>query len=194
MTEELSAEKIMKLELRESKLIKRYKLPADEMRTVMINVSEDVLDIINQKRRTQCVALYSAINKEIDMTFLAEMLMSKGIKVALPRVKVKNEPLTFNTWDLTPLHDKDAEGIPCSMGAEIRPDVFIVPLVAFTRDGHRLGYGSGYYDRTFGAIARDYLSIGVGYAFQETETFKTEAHDIPLDIIVTEKEIIENIK
>lgn len=193
MVGKLTANQIQKLELREEKLMKRHKLKAEEMRAAMIKVSEEVQDIINLHRRIKCVAVYSAINKEIDMTFLSEMLMSKGIKIALPRAKVKNEPLTFNEWDLMPATDKDAEGIPCSTGKEIKPDVFIVPLVAFTRGGHRIGYGSGYYDRTFNAIPEDtqYLSIGVGYAFQEIEDVKVESHDVALNYIVTEKETLK---
>lgn len=187
----LTAEQRAKLDLREDLLLKRHKVKAEDAHKAMLSISEDVNDIIGAKRRIQNVALYAAINKEVDMTFLAEMLTMRGLCVCLPRVIRKNEPMVFNKWDMLPLHDKDAEGIPCAMGEEVVPDVAVLPIVGFNRSGFRLGYGSGYYDRTFSKIDKDVFKVGVGYAFQESDAFQGEDHDIPLDVIVTEKELIQ---
>tara|TARA_R110000868_G_scaffold189695_2_gene432967 strand:- start:16316 stop:16891 length:576 start_codon:yes stop_codon:yes gene_type:complete len=187
---ELTPERLKKLEMRETMLLKRRQLSESDMRKAMIKVSEEVMDIINTKPRIKCVGLYNAINKEIDMTFLAEMLATKGIKVALPRVKVKHEPLVFNTWNLLNLVDKDAEGIPCAMGTEIIPDVVVIPLVAYNKNGYRVGYGSGYYDRTLSTSLKGCFAIGVGYSFQESDSVEEESHDVPMNVIVTEKEIL----
>lgn len=187
----LSPEQRAKLDLREEVLLKRYKIKGDTAHKAMLAISEDVNDIVGEKRRIQNVALYAAINKEIDMTFLAEMLSMRGLTVCLPRVVRKNEPMVFNKWDMLQLHDKDAEGIPCAMGEEIVPDVVVLPVVAYNRQGYRLGYGSGYYDRTFASINKEIFKIGVGYSVQESENFKAEEHDIPLNVIVTEKEVLK---
>lgn len=187
----LSPEQRAKLDLREDLLLKRYKMTGEPAHKAMLGISEDVNDIVGERRRIQNVALYAAINKEIDMAFLAEMLTMRGLTVCLPRVVRKNEPMVFNKWDMLPLHDKDAEGIPCAMGEEIVPDVVILPVVAFNREGYRLGYGSGYYDRTFAKIEKDIYKIGVGYSFQESSKFKAEEHDVPLNVIVTEKEVLK---
>jgi 5-formyltetrahydrofolate cyclo-ligase len=67
----------------------------------------------------------------------------------------------------------------------------LVPGLAFDADGHRLGYGLGYYDRTITALreAGDLLAIGVAYAAQLIEAVPREDHDQPLDLIVTENGI-----
>lgn len=186
----LTTEQCAKLDLRENILLKRYALTASDAHKAMLKISETVNDLIGEKRRIKNVALYAPINKEIDMAFLAEMIMMRGLSICLPRVVRKNEAMVFNKWDLLPLQDKDAENIPCAMGDEVQPDVIILPVVGYNREGYRLGYGSGYYDRTFHHMSPDVLKIGIGYAFQETDQFKNESHDIPLNIMVTEKEII----
>ena len=72
------------------------------------------------------------------------------------------------------------------------PDVLIVPLVAFDRAGGRLGYGGGFYDRTLAQLraAGPITAIGFAYAAQETATVPQEPTDVPLDLIVTEREVI----
>ena len=70
----------------------------------------------------------------------------------------------------------------------------VVPLLGFTRSGQRLGMGGGFYDRTF-AFRRERAAppwlVGAAYSFQELEQLKTEAWDVPMDAVVTEKELIE---
>jgi 5-formyltetrahydrofolate cyclo-ligase len=70
-------------------------------------------------------------------------------------------------------------------------DIVCVPTVGFTRMGHRLGMGGGYYDRTF-AQKGNFL-LGVAYACQETNELVPEFFDIKMNMIVTEKEVIECI-
>jgi 5-formyltetrahydrofolate cyclo-ligase len=79
------------------------------------------------------------------------------------------------------------------MDAFFEPEVVIVPLVAFDRRGGRLGYGGGFYDRTLELLRsrRATLAIGFAYAAQVAEVLPLEPTDQPLDMIVTETEIIE---
>jgi 5-formyltetrahydrofolate cyclo-ligase len=67
------------------------------------------------------------------------------------------------------------------------PDVLIVPLVGFDREGFRLGYGGGYYDRTLAASRPRPLTIGVAFAEAELETIYPQPHDIPMNRIVTDR-------
>lgn len=187
----LSPEQLIKADLREELLLKRHKVDAQTAYKAMRHMSEEVNDLIGARRRIQTVALYAPINKEMDTKFLAEMLTMRGISICLPRVVRKAAPMVFNAWDMLPLHDKDAEGIPCAMGEEVIPDVVVLPVVAYNREGYRLGYGSGYYDQTFKNLPEETYKIGVGYAFQESSSFKSESHDIPMDVIVTEKEVLK---
>ena len=114
--------------------------------------------------------------------------------VGVPVIDGAGRPLRFRAW--TP----DAEMIEGPFGAAIpaagdwiTPQILIVPLVAFTRDGARLGYGGGFYDRTLVGL-RDrgpVLAIGFAYAAQEAEALPLEPTDQPLDLIITEAEVIE---
>lgn len=88
------------------------------------------------------------------------------------------EPGSFGTFN--PRHGRSANSGDW--------DVTIVPLLAFDRRGYRLGYGKGYYDRLLAADPAG--TIGVAFAMQEVRTLPTEAHDIALDWIVTEREVI----
>ena len=66
------------------------------------------------------------------------------------------------------------------------PEVVIVPGVAFTSAGHRLGQGGGWYDRFLADVRPDCLTIGVGFAEQIVDTIPTEAHDVTLDRVITD--------
>jgi len=74
----------------------------------------------------------------------------------------------------------------------VTPSVLIVPLLAFDRNGYRLGYGGGYYDRTLEILRANgpVLAVGFAYAAQQIDTVPTEATDQPLDAVVTEEFVI----
>ena len=130
------------------------------------------------------VAGYMAMRTEIDPT----------VAMGVPVILGKAQPLKFRRWE------PDCEMIDGEFGARIpatgewvTPEILIVPLVAFDRKGGRLGYGGGFYDRTLELLraARPTLAIGFAYGAQEAETLPLEPTDQPLDMIVTEAEIIE---
>jgi len=66
------------------------------------------------------------------------------------------------------------------------PDLVLMPLLGFDDQGTRLGYGGGYYDRTLSVLPKKPLLVGLAFAAQELPHIPREAHDIPLDMIVTE--------
>jgi len=72
----------------------------------------------------------------------------------------------------------------------LQPDILIVPCLAFHRRGARLGYGAGWYDRTFGTLNPNPLAIGVAYSATEMEEDFSEPHDRLLDHVVTERAVI----
>ena len=78
-------------------------------------------------------------------------------------------------------------GIGASDGAEVVPDVLLVPCVGFTEAGYRLGYGGGYYDRWLAAHPGA-TAIGVAWSFSRIDpaSFAAEPHDVPLTLVVTE--------
>ena len=113
--------------------------------------------------------------------------------VGLPVIQAPATPLRFRRW--TP----GAEMVPGPFGAEVPaegdwmvPEIVIVPLLAFSRSGGRLGYGGGFYDRTLEQLRARGPVLAIGYAFaaQEEADLPLEPTDQPLDLIVTEAGIL----
>jgi len=73
-------------------------------------------------------------------------------------------------------------------GEYLKPQLIFAPLLAFTSTGERLGYGGGFYDRTLETLRKsgEVFACGVAYAGQEVDHLPTDAHDVPLDGILTE--------
>jgi 5-formyltetrahydrofolate cyclo-ligase len=82
---------------------------------------------------------------------------------------------------------------PKSEAPEVAPDILIVPLLAFDRAGHRLGYGAGYYDMTISSLRanKPVTAIGIAYAAQEIDAVPITARDARLDLVLTEREVMD---
>jgi 5-formyltetrahydrofolate cyclo-ligase len=76
---------------------------------------------------------------------------------------------------------------------EVLPDVVIVPLLVFARDGHRIGYGAGYYDMTIAGLRakKTIHAVGIGFAAQEIASVPSTPRDARLDLVLTEREVID---
>jgi 5-formyltetrahydrofolate cyclo-ligase len=136
------------------------------------------------------VSGYSPIRSEIDPTPLMLKLAAQGARLALPAVAARGQALTFRAWSVGDRMVLGGLGIlePSPAAAELSPDVMLVPLAAFDRLGHRIGYGAGHYDYTFAHLRKSKPVIGVGVAFaaQEIEAVPALAHDVALDYVLTE--------
>ncbi len=88
----------------------------------------------------------------------------------------------------------DCYGIPTPASAEtVRPEVVFAPLVAFDRQGYRLGYGGGFYDRTLAAWRAEGwqgIAVGVGFAAAEVASLAPEAHDVAMDVVVSDAGVV----
>lgn len=119
--------------------------------------------------------------------YMREVLAAGG-RVALPVVIARGEPLEFRCWTETAAMEAGVWNIPHpAEGPPVNPDALIVPLVGFDEAGFRLGYGAGYYDATLAALSPRPFTMGVGYEFSRLRSIYPQAHDVPLDIIVTEE-------
>lgn len=133
---------------------------------------------------------YWALGSELSPFPLLARLGAAGVALALPVAKDRQSGLTFRRWSPGDVLTNDAFGIP-SPGPdaeEVHPDLVIAPLLAFDRQGGRLGQGAGHYDRTLEALrARGpVFVIGLAYAGQELDRAPQEPHDQPLDGFLTE--------
>ncbi|MDP2260761.1 MAG: 5-formyltetrahydrofolate cyclo-ligase [Caulobacter sp.] len=137
------------------------------------------------------VALYKALGAELDPRPLGETLRKAGWSLALPAVVAEDAPLVFRAW--TPgeplAHDLSGLPAPLATAEEVRPALVIVPLLAFDRQGNRLGQGGGHYDRTLATLRGEPAPppfVGLAYSGQERDDLPREPHDQPLDGILTE--------
>jgi 5-formyltetrahydrofolate cyclo-ligase len=145
--------------------------------------------------RGTIVAGFSPIRGEIDPFPLMESLAAKGATLALPVSIARGEPLLFRAWTPGEPLVRGAYGVfePSSDAEEVDPDIVLVPLAAFDRDGHRIGYGAGYYDRTLPLLRKlkKITAVGIAFAVQEIERVPSSEHDAPLDLVLTDRETID---
>ena len=131
---------------------------------------------------------YWPIKGEPDLRPLLADLHRAGVQVALPLVEVKAAPLVFRRW--TP-ETRMVRGdwnipVPPPEAPVVTPEMALAPLIGWTDEGYRLGYGGGYFDRTLAALSPRPFTIGIGLAAARLPTIFPQPHDIPLDAIVTE--------
>ena len=154
---------------------------------------------LNGPLTDRTVALFRAIGSEIDLQGLEGLLAGPGIQVALPRIEGPDQPLRFCRHQEGDVLVDGGFGtkMPAPDAPDVRPDVVVVPLLAFDRQGGRIGYGGGFYDRTMAVLLENKALpapqlVGLAFAGQETDDLPKDSHDLRLDYIITENEIIRS--
>jgi 5-formyltetrahydrofolate cyclo-ligase len=141
------------------------------------------------------VSGYSPIRSEIDPAPLMRKLASQGARLALPAVMARGKSLAFRAWSPDDRLMLGALGIPepSPAAAEVIPDIMLVPLAAFDRQGHRIGYGAGHYDFTLAHLRKVKVITAIGTAFsvQEIKAVPALPHDVALDYVLTEKKVFD---
>lgn len=146
------------------------------------------------------VMAYVSFRSELNMNGLIEWCWRKGIEVFIPRCVQADRSMTLHVitaWDqLTAgsygILEPEPDQAPAIPPGTV-PDVVIVPGLAFDRTGGRLGYGGGYYDRFADAMSgfgHHPLWIGAGFEAQVVEQVPSDSHDLRLDGLVTERELL----
>ena len=153
------------------------------------NKIRDNLRKIDFYRKAESIGVYYSIGSEVQTHDLIQEFFNHGKEFALPRVE-KNDLIFKKISSL-----KDLE--PGSFGV-LEPkekcetvknlDVLLVPSIALTREGYRLGYGFGFYDRYL--HGKKSKKIGLSYAKNVLKTFPHDSHDVRMDCLVTEDEVI----
>ena len=131
---------------------------------------------------------YWPIKGEPDLRPVLAELHRAGALVALPLVEVKAAPLVFRRW--TP-ETRMVRGdwnipVPPPEADVVVPEIALAPVVGWTGEGYRLGYGGGYFDRTLAALSPRPFTIGIGLMSARLATIFPQPHDIRLDAILTE--------
>jgi 5-formyltetrahydrofolate cyclo-ligase len=137
----------------------------------------------------EIVAGYWRIKDEMDCQPILVRLMDTMQPVCLPVVLGDDQPLELRLWEQgTPLYEAGFGTLaPAELAPQVEPDVIVMPLLGYDARGTRLGYGGGYYDRTLARLSKKPRLVGLAFAAQEIGEIPREAHDIPLDSVVTEK-------
>lgn len=136
------------------------------------------------------VALYLPIGSEIDPKPLMGKLVAAGAKLALPCVQ-DDGSMVYRAYTRGDMLEQRAFGLlePNPEVPEVDPTLVITPLLGFDRNGNRLGYGKGHYDRALTRLREQgrVFVCGLAYFGQEVEAVPAEPHDVPLDWVMTER-------
>jgi 5-formyltetrahydrofolate cyclo-ligase len=141
------------------------------------------------------VSGFMALKSEINPLPLMQKLAGQGARLALPAIAGRGKPLILRAWEPGAPLDRGQWGIrePAAEAAEVEPDIVLVPLLAFDRAGHRIGYGAGYYDLTIARLraGKAVIAVGVAFAIQEVAAIPATPRDARLDLVLTEREMID---
>jgi len=133
------------------------------------------------------IAAYWPIGSEIDPRPLMNALAARGASLALPVIEDGSMAFRRLTRESALVSQGFATFGPSPDSPLVEPNIVLVPLAAFDQKGNRIGYGKGFYDKTLSGFAARPFLIGLAFCAQEVEDIPAEAHDIPLDAVLTEK-------
>lgn len=174
--------------LREQMKKKRSELPEKDYHQLSEIICQKVLKHL-LFQEAQSIGVYMSMHKEVDTRKVIETALIQRKTVAIPKLRDS----LFEHVKISSLKDIITDNIPQPIGAEVINPVecVIVPGLAFDRRGFRVGYGKGGYDRML--AESESPSIGLAFDFQLVKEIPTEEHDMPVDYIITEKEVISTL-
>ena len=153
-------------------------------------------------KNIQTASLYFPINNEIAPFDFINYLQKKNVTLSLPVIDRKKNSIIFKKWIPK---DKLTQGPfgtmePSKNQISILPQILVVPMLSFDRGLFRLGYGGGYYDKSINILKKHFqkekkffITIGLAYSIQEEKKIPREKHDMRLDYIITENEVLSNV-
>jgi len=137
--------------------------------------------------RFKTIGFYWPFKGEFDARPLVSELIAAGLTAGLPVVVQPKMPLEFRQWTPDAAMEAGVYGILIPRARDIvTPDLLLAPMLGFDAKGYRLGYGGGFYDRTIASISPKPQVIGIAYELSRLETIYPQAHDIPVDAVITE--------
>jgi 5-formyltetrahydrofolate cyclo-ligase len=187
---ELSAADIAqwRKEKRAELIATRMAIPVQERTRVASEVAAqlDLLIPATTAGVATLVSVYWPFRGELDLRDWMRSGVQRGLRIALPVVVEKGQPLVFREWVPGARLTRGVWNIPVpAEGPEVLPNVLLSPFVGFDPQNYRLGYGGGFFDRTLAAMKTPRRVIGVGHPSGALPTIHPQVHDIPMDVIVT---------
>jgi len=183
-----------KFEIRTIYKQKRQALTNSEVDEKSLAIANHTLKLPIWNRKYYHLFLSIKKLKEINTDFILHIIQGKDKETIISQSNFKDNSLKhFLLTDSTPLK-VNKFGIPEPVdGIEVlvsKIDVVFVPLLAFDRSGHRIGYGQGFYDRFLKECRTSTVKIGLSFFEPLEENLKADRHDISLDYVVTPSEIL----
>ncbi len=188
----------MKKKIREKKHIERLNLNEEKKTEKMLKIKQ-LLFSLKEFKESEKIAFYAGIEGELETIEMIKESLKTGKKIFLPVTDFEKKEMHLSEiLSMEDLQEKQIsngkkllEPVNKKIAGEKEIELIVVPLVAFDRACHRIGYGKGFYDRFLKKIEKNVTTIGLAFSEQETKKIPTEEHDIALKKIITEKEIIE---
>lgn len=185
----------MKSALREHYRQIRDNIPEGTKKSKNNSISLKCIDFLDQHQTQHTiVGGYYPLENEVSLIEFFDCKFRQHIPLCLPVTREDDRELKFREWE----KDKPlASGMydiqePGENQKILLPNMIFLPMLAFDRRGHRLGYGQGCYDTTLVQLKQkiDLITIGVAYSEQETKLIPDEEHDVTVDFIITDEETI----
>ena len=182
-----------KARLREQAFAGRDALPADERAAAAEAIAARPFPVTITT--SMIVSGFSPMKTEINPLPLMRKAAQLGARLALPVTAGRGRPLIMRAYAFGDELARGQWGIrePKADAPEVAPDILIVPLAAFDRADHRIGYGAGYYDMTINALRakKKVIAMGIAFAAQEIASVPATERDARLDFVLTEREVID---
>jgi 5-formyltetrahydrofolate cyclo-ligase len=183
----------MKAEVRREAVARRDALPAEARQAAGDAIAARAFPIAVGPGTV--VSGFMPLKSEISPLPLMKKLAGAGARLALPAIAGRGKPLILREWNFGAPLDRGQWDIrePKPDAAEVHPDILLVPLLAFDRTGHRIGYGAGYYDMTIAGLRarKSITAVGIAFAAQEVAEVPNTERDARLDLVLTEQEVID---
>ncbi len=182
-----------KEELRKLYTERRNALSNEEISLLSNEISDRVLQYFNLSQQTISLFLSIASKKEIDTSTLLQSLLASQCQISVSKSDFKTAEMTHYIYENEAQIEISKYGIPePKYGNEITPqemDVVFVPLLGFDKEGYRVGYGKGFYDRFLSQCKKECVFIGLSFFDEVVEIDKVHSNDIPLHYCVTPKSV-----
>ena len=184
----------IKSDLRSHYLKLRSKFTSEQIDDFSIEIVNRCLELNLWNKSVYHLFMASEQNKEIDTAHLLSVLQGKDKQIVIPKILDDHVLEHYLLFDQTPLK-MSHWGIPePQSGIKINSnqiDVVFVPLLIFDLQGHRIGYGKGYYDRFLAKCRKETIKVGLSYFDPIEKIDDIQSHDIPIDFGITRDRIYE---